>query len=177
MFRLPDLSQRVAVIGRTGSGKTMFGAFLLSRAAFDRQPFVIVNYKRDGFLNSIPRVKDIDLKEIPRHPGVYMLQPHIGFGKCGSGNVSGFSSMKCCRSRLRSKGARYRPSLHKGVARKYPSLVALSGPGMFHVTYFLRLISSPRFICRQRATAKRLPSMTNAATAPACPNTTHVGMT
>ena len=74
-FRFPDNSQRLAVIGRTGSGKTLFGAFMLSRAPFHKQPYVIVNYKRDKFLNSIPYVKHIDYKELPKQPGVYMLTP------------------------------------------------------------------------------------------------------
>lgn len=74
-FRLPDLTQRTAVIGRTGSGKTTFSAWMLSRAAFDKQPFVVFDFKRDALLNDIPNHRVIGYNEIPKHPGVYLLQP------------------------------------------------------------------------------------------------------
>lgn len=74
-FRLPDLSQRLAVIGRTGSGKTTFSAWMLSRAAFDRQPFVVFDFKRDALLNAIPNHRVIGYNEVPKHPGIYLLQP------------------------------------------------------------------------------------------------------
>lgn len=74
-FRLPNLTQRLAVIGRTGSGKTTFSAWVLSRAGFDKQPFVIFDFKRDALLNAIEGARVIGYNEIPKHPGVYLLQP------------------------------------------------------------------------------------------------------
>lgn len=74
-FRLPTFSQRVAIMGRTGSGKTVLGAWLLSKAPFDRQPYVMIDYKGDELLNSIDRVVELSLNQIPKHPGLYIIHP------------------------------------------------------------------------------------------------------
>lgn len=74
-LQLPRLDERLVVIGRTGSGKTQGAAWILSRAPFDKIPYVILNFKSDKLLDSIPRVKDIGFDELPKHPGVYMLTP------------------------------------------------------------------------------------------------------
>lgn len=74
-FRLPTNRQRVAVMGRTGSGKTQFAAWLLSEAPFDKQPYVIIDYKGDELLNTIDRSKEIGLNEVPKSPGLYIVHP------------------------------------------------------------------------------------------------------
>jgi DNA helicase HerA-like ATPase len=74
-FSLPTTQDRVAIMGRTGSGKTQFGSFLLSEAPFDRQPYIIVDYKGDDLINQIDRAKEIGLNELPRHPGIYIVRP------------------------------------------------------------------------------------------------------
>lgn len=74
-FVLPGINDRVAVVGATGSGKTQFAAWMLSEARFDLIPYVMVNYKRDELLESIPRVIDIGYNEIPSIPGVYQIAP------------------------------------------------------------------------------------------------------
>lgn len=76
-FRLPDETQRLAIIGRTGSGKTVHGAWQLSRAPFHKQPYIIFDYKGDELLNQIPHLRHIDYKELPKHPGVYMIKPGV----------------------------------------------------------------------------------------------------
>lgn len=72
-YRLPERSHRTAIFGRTGTGKTQFGAFILSESNFHEQPWVIVDYKRDELLNSIDRAKEIGFNEVPKHPGLYIL--------------------------------------------------------------------------------------------------------
>lgn len=74
-FRLPGLTHRTTVIGRTGSGKTVLGAWLLSEQAFDKQPFIIIDYKLDDLLNSVDRIQEIGLNEIPKHAGLYIVHP------------------------------------------------------------------------------------------------------
>lgn len=80
-FRLPKIDQRVTIVGRTGSGKTVFGAWLLSVAPFHRIPYVVVDYKGDELLNSIERIQEIDLGEVPRKAGLYIVRPRIDEGE------------------------------------------------------------------------------------------------
>ncbi len=74
-FFWPNHRQRVAIMGRTGSGKTQFGAFMLSRAPFTKQPYVIVDYKGDDLLNASERIREIGFNDVPRHPGLYIIKP------------------------------------------------------------------------------------------------------
>lgn len=64
----------MTLIGRTGSGKTQAGAWVLSLAAFDRMPFIMIDYKGDELLNDIDYVKEIGIQEKPpKQPGLYIL--------------------------------------------------------------------------------------------------------
>lgn len=75
-FRLPDRTQRVSIMGRTGSGKTQFAAWMLSLAPFNRQPYVIIDYKFDELLNDIPRIEELGVSSrIPKQPGLYIVHP------------------------------------------------------------------------------------------------------
>src|SRR5215472_11393497 len=74
-FRYPNTHQRVVVMGKTGSGKTQFGAWMLSEAPFNRQPYIIVDYKRDALLGATDRIREIGLNELPKHPGLYIVRP------------------------------------------------------------------------------------------------------
>lgn len=73
-FRFAGTDQRQIVIGRTGSGKTVMGAFLLSNAPFHKMPYVIIDYKGDDLLNSIERARYITFKDKPKEPGIYILR-------------------------------------------------------------------------------------------------------
>jgi len=76
-YRLPGLTHRHTIFGRTGSGKTQYGAWMLSEAGFDRQPFVIVDYKRDELLNSCAYIREIGLNEVPKQAGLYIVHPSV----------------------------------------------------------------------------------------------------
>lgn len=77
-FRLPNISQRTAIIGRTGSGKTRLGWKLLSLAPFDQIPYVLVDYKREGLFTTVDRIREISSREVPKQPGLYIIRPHVG---------------------------------------------------------------------------------------------------
>jgi len=76
-FRLPRDDQRVAVIGRTGSGKTVQGAWLLEQSSFMKVPRVIVDYKGDTLFGSIDRIEEIGFNTVPKHGGLYIIRPLI----------------------------------------------------------------------------------------------------
>jgi len=73
-IRLPNASHRVAVVGRTGSGKTFAAVWHLSNADFNLRPWVIIDYKNDELINSIQNATYIDYKLIPDQPGIYILK-------------------------------------------------------------------------------------------------------
>ena len=68
-------TERTVIVGRTGSGKTQQGAWLLSKAPFDRMPWIIVDYKRDEILNGSRLIREIGYNDLPKHPGLYILHP------------------------------------------------------------------------------------------------------
>jgi hypothetical protein len=77
-FRLPDLTHRLTINGRNGTGKTQQGVWVLSKAHFDVQPFVIIDYKSgpDEIVNQIGRAKPIGPHEkLPKEPGLYIMHP------------------------------------------------------------------------------------------------------
>lgn len=77
-FRFPDNSQRTAVMGRTGSGKTQFGIWLLSHMDFTSQPWVVFDFKGDALINEIPYAKNIALDKVISDPGIYVVRPRPG---------------------------------------------------------------------------------------------------
>lgn len=77
-FVLPSIKQRTLIVGRTGSGKTQFGSWMLSKAAFDKQPYIIIDYKGDDLLGQIDRAKEIGYKDTVKHPGLYYLKAMPG---------------------------------------------------------------------------------------------------
>ncbi len=75
-FRLPDTTQRLAINGRNGSGKTMFASWILSQAAFDKIPYVIVDYKEEDLIKQIDYARPLEFREkLPARPGLYVLHP------------------------------------------------------------------------------------------------------
>lgn len=74
-FRLPNAKQRIALLGCTGSGKTLGGLFHLSNANFDAMPWTIIDFKKDEHIEAIPRAHYVSPSDTPKHPGIYVLQP------------------------------------------------------------------------------------------------------
>jgi DNA helicase HerA-like ATPase len=77
-FRFPGGDARTTVIGATGTGKTTCGVWLLSNQRFDKRPWIVVDFKREGIFDyiGIPPIRHIGLTErIPRKPGLYLVSP------------------------------------------------------------------------------------------------------
>lgn len=74
-MEIPSPQDRTLIIGRTGSGKTYAGLWLLSEQPIDEMPWVIIDYKGDKNIAKIPFVHPITLGEIPVLPGVYVVRP------------------------------------------------------------------------------------------------------
>lgn len=74
-FHFPTRRQRIAIIGSNGTGKTQAAFWFLSEAAYTEQPYIIVDYKRDELINSVDRIREIEIGELPKHPGIYIVHP------------------------------------------------------------------------------------------------------
>lgn len=75
-FRLPGPRDRLAIIGRTGSGKTHFASWVLAHANWPIRPWIVVDYKHDDILRELPTEEiRVDAKRLPRHPGIYVTHP------------------------------------------------------------------------------------------------------
>jgi len=85
-FHWPNHTQRVTIVGRNGSGKSMFGAWLLSECAdFDKRPWIVIDYKYETLFRD-PRVKHLfhEIKpssRIPRRAGLYIVHPRPDEGE------------------------------------------------------------------------------------------------
>jgi hypothetical protein len=78
VFRLPNSSQRLAVIGRTGSGKTQAAVWHLSRQDFTKMPWIVFNFKGDKLIDELPGTFDLEVGDkIPKHPGIYIVRPMV----------------------------------------------------------------------------------------------------
>lgn len=77
-FRLPSNKQRIAIMGRTGSGKSQAALWHLSLAGFDKMPWIILDFKGDENINAIQGAQHITYKDVPTKPGIYILHPMPG---------------------------------------------------------------------------------------------------
>ena len=73
--RLPGPSDRITIVGHTGSGKSQAAMWHLSNANFDRKPWLIVDPKNEEKIASIDGIEHIDVGEIPKYPGIYAVHP------------------------------------------------------------------------------------------------------
>ena len=71
--RLPGPSDRITIIGHTGSGKSQAAMWHLSNSNFDVMPWVIIDPKEDDKINAIEGAEIIDHSYVPKYPGIYIL--------------------------------------------------------------------------------------------------------
>lgn len=83
-FRLPGRTDRVAILGRTGSGKTTLAAWLIGESDIHRKPWIIVDYKGEEIFDNIHKedkdvITPLDVNaDIPKRPGLYRVEPIPG---------------------------------------------------------------------------------------------------
>ena len=75
-LRFPDDTERHAIVGMTGTGKTTFGLWCLSKRAYHVRPWVIIDFKCETIIADIPRVEEIDIAgKVPKRKGLYVVRP------------------------------------------------------------------------------------------------------
>lgn len=74
--RLPSINDRTVIIGATGSGKTVAALWHLSRQPIDLMPWLIINYKNDEHIDSIPYAQHVEVGT-PLLNGVYIVHPML----------------------------------------------------------------------------------------------------
>ena len=75
---LPNDTQHLLELGRTGSGKTVAGLWHLSQRSFDVKPWIIFDTKGDENIEKIGKmdgVKHIRLNEQPSKTGLHIVKP------------------------------------------------------------------------------------------------------
>lgn len=75
-FVYPREGYHSAILGMTGSGKSTYGAWLLSRAPFHLKPAFVIDFKHEKIFARLSRIREIGLHEkLPSDPGMYILRP------------------------------------------------------------------------------------------------------
>jgi len=76
MFELPGAADRTAVIGATGTGKTVLGAWLLSKQRFDKRPWVAIDFKNEELWDMVgtPPMRTLKIGQMPGKRGLYRLR-------------------------------------------------------------------------------------------------------
>jgi hypothetical protein len=72
-FRLPRNDEHTTIVGKNGSGKTQFGAWLLSMRNLKNERWIIYDSKGDELLNSLENTRELGFHEQPTKPGLYVV--------------------------------------------------------------------------------------------------------
>lgn len=79
-MKLPRNDSRTTIIGKTGSGKSQFAAWLLSQGNFDARPWIVIDTKRDPFFTKLLRDRLATEKPLSWTPtrgekGIFVIRP------------------------------------------------------------------------------------------------------
>lgn len=71
---LPGTDDRTSIVGKNGSGKTLFGIFLMLQSRlYQKMPWVIFDYKGDDHIQKIPARVIEPRNKPPTEPGLYKM--------------------------------------------------------------------------------------------------------
>jgi DNA helicase HerA-like ATPase len=73
-MRLPDDSEHLLIVGKTGSGKTQAAVWHLSRR-FERIPWIVIDYKGDPMIAQIPDMREISSASEIGPRGIHHITP------------------------------------------------------------------------------------------------------
>ncbi len=79
-IKLPDSTERISIVGRTGSGKTIAALWHLSQRDIETRPWIVYNFKGDRNIDAIPHTMNLELDHMPTKPGVYVARPNPAQG-------------------------------------------------------------------------------------------------
>lgn len=75
---IPKPGDRLAIIGTTGSGKTVAALFHLAMQDWDKRPWFVLDFKGDEHIAAIDGYEEIDVNDpLPTEPGIYVARPFI----------------------------------------------------------------------------------------------------
>lgn len=79
-FRLPGAEDRTVVIGPTGSGKTVLGAWVLTKQNFRARPWVALDFKGEELWDDVgdPPMRPLKLGAMPGKQGFYRVSVRPG---------------------------------------------------------------------------------------------------
>jgi DNA helicase HerA-like ATPase len=78
MVTFPRYDKRTTILGSTGSGKTVFGCWLLSIADFDKRPWFIFDFKGDELIAELDATDKPVISRPELTPGLYTIRPLPG---------------------------------------------------------------------------------------------------
>ena len=78
-MRLPNDGHRLAIYGKTGTGKTLAGLWHLQQRNFVTKRWEVLDFKGDTSIAKIPRLEELGIYEgVGKHPGLYVRRPLPG---------------------------------------------------------------------------------------------------
>lgn len=81
-FVLPGANDRTIVIGGTGTGKTVGGAWILSKQRIDKRPWILMDYKDEELWDRVgdPPIRELRLGSLPKSGkgGLYRVRINPG---------------------------------------------------------------------------------------------------